>query len=121
MYRLTIAAFYRPHKIEASSIQTIKLTPWIGGELRLQTDGKGNLAWEYGGWGKYAPSLTTTCLYIGHDIADLLSSVPRCVMIAALRFARLTGYAILPVDTRKYIDADDVNVYAKVLITWRNN
>ena len=121
MYRLTIAAFYRPHKIEACSFQTIELTPWIGDALRLRTDAKGNLAWEYGGWGKYAPSLTTTCLDIGHDIADLLSSVPNYAMKCAIQHARLTGHAILPVETRKYIDADDVNVYAKVLITWRNN
>ena len=120
MYRLTIAAFYRPHKIEAIAIGTIKVSPWIGGVIHLRTDGKGNLAWEYGGRGKYAPALHAICLEIGRDIDDLLRSVPRCVMKFALQFARVYGHAILPVDTRKYIDADDVNVYAKVLITWTN-
>lgn len=120
MYRLTICAVYRPHKIEAGAIQTIKLTPWIDGAFSLRTDGKGNLAWEYGGWGKYAPSLTTTCLDIGHDIADLLSSVPNYAMKCAIQYARLTGRAKLPVDTSKYIDADDVNVYANVWITYRD-
>ena len=120
MYRLTICAVYRPHKIEAGAIQTIKLTPWIGGALRLRTDDKGNLAWEYGGWGNYAPSLTTTCLDIGHDIADLLSSVPNYAMKCAIQYARLTGRAKLPIETSKYINADDVNVYADVSITWSN-
>ena len=120
MYRLTICAVYRPHKIEAGAIQTIKLTPWIGGAFRLRTDSKGILDWEYGCWGKYAPELPDICLEIGHDIADLLSSVPNYAMKCAIQYARMTGSAKLPVETSKYINADDFNVYANVWITYRD-
>ena len=120
MFKLHIAACYYNGALEDFAYQDCVVFP--PGECTLiKADAKGMPAWECGGWGKYEPSLTTTCLDIGHDIADLLSSVPRCVMKFALQFARLYGHAILPVDTRKYIDADDVNVYAKVLIIWRNN
>lgn len=119
MFKIHIAAYYCHGDLEDCAYQDCVVLQ-LGEYTLIKADSKGKPAWEYGGWGKYAPSLTTTCLDIGHDIADLLSSVPNYAMKCAIQYARLTGRAKLPVDTSKYINADDVNVYANVSITWSN-
>lgn len=117
MYKLHIAAYYCHGDLEDCAYQDCVVFP-LGGRTLLKTDAKGKPAWEYGGWGKYAPSLTVFCRAIAADIVVILRRITAEEMQATIKRARKTGSAILPVDTNVYFDPYEFNCDSYIFLDW---
>lgn len=117
MFKIHIAAYYCHGDLEDCAYQDCVVFP-TGECTLIKADAKGKPAWEYGGWGKYAPSLTVVCLAIAADIVNILRRIPAKEMQATIKRARKTGSAILPVDTNVYFDPYEVNFDSYIFLDW---
>lgn len=117
MFKLHIAAYYYYGALEDCAYQECVVFP-TGECTLIKADAKGKPAWEYGGWGKYAPSLTVVCLAIADDIVNILRRIPAKEMQATIKRARKTGSAILPVDTNVYFDPYEFNCDSYIFLDW---